>query len=49
MSDRLICDDCAEPISAEQWRLLGCCVNCERKLRHSWANMDKEHYGLGVK
>lgn len=34
------CDNCEREISAEEARLLGCCVQCERSLRSSWAALD---------
>lgn len=36
------CDNCEREISAEQARLLGCCSDCERTLRASWATLDRE-------
>ena len=37
----LTCDSCERVISsAEQARLFGCCIDCQRALRASWAKLD---------
>jgi hypothetical protein len=35
------CDNCQREISAETARMLGCCSDCERALRASWAKLDR--------
>jgi hypothetical protein len=35
-----VCDNCGDRVSAEQFRLWGCCAECEGKLRTVWARMD---------
>ena len=47
MSDEYVynCDSCDRPVSAEQWGLMACCIDCSRQLRSSWSKLDSAEGG----
>lgn len=43
-----ICPDCLEAeVTAEQYHVVGCCQDCERKLLSTWSRLDQDYYARG--